>query len=46
MKRIFLCLLALAIPLWCLAGCADASGLDPQKPVTLTMWHIYGEQTD
>lgn len=46
MKRIFLCLLALAMPLWCLAGCADASKLDPQKPVTLSMWHIYGEQTD
>lgn len=30
----------------CLSGCADKTLLDPKKPVTLTLWHTYGEQTD
>ncbi len=46
MKKIFLCFLALITLLWCMTGCADDSNLDPRKPVTLSMWHIYGEQTD
>ena len=29
-----------------LAGCADKPNLDPDNPVTLTMWHVYGEQAD
>ena len=29
-----------------LAGCADKPKLDPDNPVTLTMWHVYGEQAD
>lgn len=27
-------------------GCAKNTALDPQHPVTLTMWHVYGEQVD
>jgi len=29
-----------------LYGCAEKSLLDPNNPVTLTIWHVYGEQTD
>lgn len=29
-----------------LVGCSDKSTLDPKDPVTLTMWHVYGEQAD
>lgn len=38
----FVCILALL-----LFGCdKQETLLDPQKPVTLTMWHVYGEQAD
>ena len=29
-----------------LTGCSDKTKLDPDNPVTLTMWHVYGEQAD
>lgn len=29
-----------------LSGCAKKSLLDPNDPVTLTIWHVYGEQAD
>lgn len=29
-----------------LTGCSDKPKLDPDNPVTLTMWHVYGEQAD
>lgn len=29
-----------------LVGCSDKTELDPKNPVTLTMWHVYGEQAD
>ena len=39
---VFVCMLALL-----LFGCdKQETLLDPQKPVTLTMWHVYGEQAD
>ena len=39
---VLVCVLALL-----LFGCdKQESLLDPQKPVTLTMWHVYGEQAD
>lgn len=42
---------ALSLVLACLllllsAACADDSALDPRNPVTLTLWHVYGEQAD
>lgn len=40
---LFIALLMLAAML---PGCAQKSALDPAKPVTLTMWHVYGEQAD
>ena len=46
MKKIFLCFLGLVILFSCMTGCSDDSKLNPKKPVTLSMWHIYGEQTD
>ena len=42
MKKIIALILALMLLLGCLAGCENASPLDPDKPVTLTMWHNYG----
>lgn len=42
MKKIIALILALMLLLGCLAGCGNASPLDPDKPVTLTMWHNYG----
>ena len=39
---VFICMLALL-----LFGCdKQETLLNPQKPVTLTMWHVYGEQAD
>lgn len=29
-----------------LASCSEKTELDPENPVTLTMWHVYGEQAD
>ena len=29
-----------------LSGCSKASKLNPDDPVTLTMWHVYGSQTE
>lgn len=46
MKRIlsiFLMILLLAL---CLTGCGSHSSLSPKEPVTLTLWHVYGEQAD
>ena len=30
----------------CLSGCKSKTALSPADPVTLTMWHVYGEQAD
>lgn len=48
MKRtiaIILASLMLILPA-VLGGCSERSLLDPGSPVTLTMWHVYGEQAD
>ncbi len=45
MKKIFSLVLALALTFCVLSGCKK-SELDKSKPVTLTMWHVYGEQAD
>lgn len=29
-----------------LSGCAQSAKLDPNNPIALTMWHVYGSQTD
>lgn len=40
---LFLCLLLLVSSL---AGCAGDTKLDPNNPVTLSIWHVYGSQTE
>ena len=44
-RKLFLLLLIFSISICCLSGC-NKSELDKNKPVTLTMWHVYGEQAD
>ena len=44
MKRSIVILLAALLLSTGLFGCAEKSALDPKEPVTLTMWHVYGEQ--
>lgn len=44
-KRIVTSLLALAMTAACLTGCKDDTKPDADNPVTLTMWHVYGSQT-
>lgn len=44
MKKIILCLL-LCVSLLAVGCGADKGKLDPNNPVTLTMWHVYGSQT-
>lgn len=44
-RKLFLLLLIFSISICCLPGCKK-SELDKNKPVTLTMWHVYGEQAD
>ena len=47
MKKIFSFLLVLALSLCGLVACNNNKTLlDPNEPVTLTMWHVYGEQAD
>ncbi len=45
MKKIIAITLTLILLILSLSGC-NQSQLDKSKPVTLTMWHIYGEQAD
>ena len=45
MKKIASLILALAITAVCLSGCSDKTRPDPDNPITLTMWHVYGSQT-
>ena len=46
MKKMLVLLLALTFALLCFSGCSEKSLLDPDEPVTLTLWHTYGEQAD
>ncbi len=46
MKKIitlFLCALLLCVSV---TGCSKKTLLSPKDPVTLTLWHVYGEQAD
>lgn len=42
MKKLFSAALCLLLLLTCLTGCSGSGTLDPDNPVTLTMWHNYG----
>lgn len=46
MKKIKAIFLVGAFLMVLLAGCSGKTKLDPENPVTLTMWHVYGEQAD
>lgn len=45
MKRVTAFLLTLMLMLGLLTGCNGQTALDPEDPVTLTIWHVYGSQT-
>lgn len=45
MKKLFACMLIL-LCIAGLSGCKNKTALSPDTPVTLTMWHVYGEQAD
>lgn len=44
MKKRIVSAVLLAALLFTLSGCGDGSLLDKDEPVTLTFWHVYGEQ--
>ena len=44
-RKLFLLLLIFSISICCLSGCKK-SELDKNNPVTLSLWHVYGEQSD
>ncbi len=46
MKHLLLRTLSLMILVLCLGGCGKQTSLSPKDPVTLSLWHIYGEQAD
>lgn len=46
MKKLIAFVLTALLLLSVLSGCSEQSALDPDDPVTLTMWHVYGEQAD
>ena len=46
MKKTLAFLLTFALALLVFSSCASKSLLDPSNPVTLTLWHTYGEQAD
>ncbi len=46
MKKALSLILAGLLLLLSLTGCSQKTKLDPDDPVTLTMWHVYGEQAD
>ena len=46
MKKALSFILVALILLMSLVGCSQKSKLEPDNPVTLTMWHVYGSQTE
>ena len=46
MKKALSILFVLLLCLSVLSGCAQNPGLDPEDPVTLSIWHVYGSQTE
>ena len=45
MKKILALLFSVILVIG-ITGCSDPTLLDPNNPVTLTLWHVYGEQAD
>lgn len=45
MKKIIALILGITILTLLFSGCSNQSAPNPDNPVTLTMWHVYGSQT-
>ena len=46
MKNFFASIFTFFFIVSCISGCTSKSELKTTDPVTLTMWHVYGEQAD
>lgn len=46
MKKYIIILFSLFLLMACLSGCADSNKPSAGDPVVLTMWHVYGSQTE
>ena len=46
MKRFVSLLVSAVLLMLLLTGCAENTSLSPSDPVTVTLWHVYGEQAD
>lgn len=46
MKKLLALIVTVMLFVPLLSGCGTKTKLDPDNPVTLTMWHVYGEQAD
>lgn len=46
MEKIVTVVLMIVVLTAALCGCGESTLLSPDEPVTLTMWHVYGEQAD
>ena len=46
MKKTIAFLILLFVVTGCMSGCGEKTELSQSNPVTLTMWHVYGEQSD
>ena len=45
-KWLAVCLILLLMVAMTASGCTGSGGLDPNKPVTLTLWHNFGGPMD
>ncbi len=46
MKKVLSTLLCGILLLLCLVGCGESTKLDSASPVTLSIWHVYGNQSE
>jgi len=46
MKKLIILFLTALLLMAGLVSCTQKSLLDPTAPVTLSLWHVYGEQAD
>ena len=46
MKKKLVFVMLISMILGCMSGCGKKTELSHSNPVTLTMWHVYGEQSD
>lgn len=46
MEKILILMLMIVVLAAAMCGCGEKTLLSPEDPVTLTMWHVYGEQAD